>query len=326
MIEEKKRAVKAAEEKRKQDVKDEKRREEERKKEEKKKEKEEKKMDEKRKEQEMAEFGEGAGGDDKGEEIGVRYNDLIKLINQHKGGTNGFLEIDSNVPWENEEHLEAVSPDKAKPKTLLDSLTGWGQRGGFGVETSSNPSGYNTWQIVQNDLSGKDSIVRNGDLVKLVNQFDKGRGYLDTWGQTERGGYDVETSPEPNREGGSGTWQIVVSGRKPKGSIVRYGEPVKLINQGPQNDPTNGYLVVWDQHEYNPTAGYGVETSASPGSLGMWKIVRNDLGGKVGMVAEAGEASEVSEAGEAGFVTPMKTGKTASDAAGVGGGMADLSA
>ena len=50
-----------------------------------------------------------------------------------------------------------------------------------------------------------------GDMIKLINQYNARNGYLDTCGHSERGDYGVETSPKPDRDGGSGTWQIVLS-------------------------------------------------------------------------------------------------------------------
>ena len=49
-----------------------------------------------------------------------------------------------------------------------------------------------------------------GDMIKLINQYNAKNGYLDTFGHSGRGGYGVETSPSPDRDGGSGTWQIVL--------------------------------------------------------------------------------------------------------------------
>ena len=42
-------------------------------------------------------------------------------------------------------------------------------------------------------------------MIKLVNQYNAANGYLDTLGHSGYGWYGVETSPNPNRDGGSGT-------------------------------------------------------------------------------------------------------------------------
>ena len=52
-----------------------------------------------------------------------------------------------------------------------------------------------------------------GDMIKLVNQYDPAKGYLDTCNHnSDRTGFGVQTSSNPTRhptpDGGSGTWQI----------------------------------------------------------------------------------------------------------------------
>ena len=63
---------------------------------------------------------------------------------------------------------------------------------------------------VQRRLAGEGGSD-DGDMVKLINQCNPANGYLDACGHSGRGGYGVETSRKPNRDGGSGTWQIVLS-------------------------------------------------------------------------------------------------------------------
>ena len=50
------------------------------------------------------------------------------------------------------------------------------------------------------------AVVMYGDMIKLINQYNARKGYLDTCNHSGRGGYGVETSPNPDRDGGSGTW------------------------------------------------------------------------------------------------------------------------
>ena len=86
----------------------------------------------------------------------------------------------------------------------------------LGVRTSPEPdldNGSGTWKIVRDDLSGS-GPVRYGDKVKLVNQYSKDyESYLDTYGvvgDTNPQSLGVRTSPEPNRDNGSGTWKIIL--------------------------------------------------------------------------------------------------------------------
>ena len=52
-------------------------------------------------------------------------------------------------------------------------------------------------------------------MIKLVNQldhYDPPKGYLDTCNHNDTNtGFGVQTSSNPNRDGGSGTWQIIRS-------------------------------------------------------------------------------------------------------------------
>ena len=88
-------------------------------------------------------------------------------------------------------------------------------RGGYKVEATNKGKRDNlsgTWKIVSR--SGKYGAVLHGDLVHIVNQLDPSKGYLDTYGDSGRGGYGVETTDTGNRVeyrntgNGTGTWMI----------------------------------------------------------------------------------------------------------------------
>ena len=53
-------------------------------------------------------------------------------------------------------------------------------------------------------------FVQNGDKIHLINQFQT-KSYLDTY-VGFKGKYEVQTSTSPNRDSGSGTWEIVLEG------------------------------------------------------------------------------------------------------------------
>ena len=174
----------------------------------------------------------------------VMYGDMVKLINQYNPA-NGYLDT-----------------------------FGHSGRGGYGVETSPNPDrdgGSGTWQVVSNN--GRSGPIAYGDMLKLVNQYNAANGYLDTCCHSGRGGYGVETSPNPNRDGGSGTWQVVSNNGK--SGNVAYGDMLKLVNQ---YNAANGYL---DTCCHSGRGGYGVETSPNPnrdGGSGTWQIVSGKAG------------------------------------------------
>jgi len=117
----------------------------------------------------------------------INYYDKIKLINQYKG----YLE----------------------EKGYLDTFGFVNDDTGYDVVTSSNPNrdgGSGTWEIVRNDLTNGSGPVMYGDKIKLINQYNPAKGYLDTFGiVNDDTGYGVVTSSNPNRDGGSGTWQLI---------------------------------------------------------------------------------------------------------------------
>merc|ERR1740133_491535 len=107
-------------------------------------------------------------------------------------------------------------------------------------------------------------------MIKLVNQYDPAKGYLDTCNHNGTNtGFGVETSSNPNRDGGSGTWQIESFGgpsdddyvapwlQAGEGSQMYYGDLIKLVNR---YDPTKGYLDTCNHNGTN--TGFGVETSS----------------------------------------------------------------
>ena len=57
---------------------------------------------------------------------------------------------------------------------------------------------------------GTRGFVKNGDKIHLLNQFQT-KSYLDTYVGL-KGKYELQTSTSPNRDSGSGTWEIVLEG------------------------------------------------------------------------------------------------------------------
>lgn len=134
----------------------------------------------------------------------VQHGDLIMLINQYERGALGYLvaygatsditggyqvrTVPSFVPFKKED------PDTVKTLDLT-------------AEAYS-------WQILK--VSSGDAVIRKGDRVHLVCQLDARKGHLDTYGGNtndngEIDGYGVETSPNANRDQGSGTWEIQIN-------------------------------------------------------------------------------------------------------------------
>eukprot|EP00964_Phaeocystis_antarctica_P152768 scaffold120796_cov60-Phaeocystis_antarctica.AAC.2 len=180
----------------------------------------------------------------------VCYGDLIKLVNRYD-----------------------------PMKGYLDTCNHNATNTGFGVQTSSEEDrdgGSGTWQIVRNDLTSSTDPedpdpVNYGDMIKLVNQYDPAKGYLDTCNHNGTNtGFGVETSSNPNRDGGSGTWQIVWVNLTSSTDTVGDGHFIKLVNQ---YDPAKGYLDTCNHNATN--TGFGVETSSNPnrdGCSGTWQL------------------------------------------------------
>ena len=84
----------------------------------------------------------------------------------------------------------------------------------WSVQTSTSSdrdSGTGTWQIIPADGIG--GPVKQGDKIHLLNQYGT-KSYLDACGgSTCSGQYFVQTSTSPNRDSGTGTWEIVLEGK-----------------------------------------------------------------------------------------------------------------
>jgi len=102
--------------------------------------------------------------------------------------------------------------------------------------------------------AGKNAIVV-GAVVNLQNRYPNDGSYLDAWGavwskpdfkQVPTQTMFVSTHYEPNRDNGSGSWEIVSAGGKAAGEPLVVGDRVHLRNMYPDG----GYLDVcgWTEH------------------------------------------------------------------------------
>ncbi len=98
---------------------------------------------------------------------------------------------------------------------------------------------------ISTDITESDRI-KIGSVVNLQNQYSGG-GYLDAWGLVkDKPEFSivpteimfVSTHPNPNRDNGSGSWQIVSATGKKNGEILVYGDEIHLKNMSPDA----GYL------------------------------------------------------------------------------------
>ena len=94
-------------------------------------------------------------------------------------------------------------------KSYLDSLGGSDCNGQYGIQTSTKSNrdtGSGTWEIRAAFPSNIGGSVKYGDKIQLINQYGR-KSYLDTCGGYD-GNYGLQTSLSPNRQSGSGTWEI----------------------------------------------------------------------------------------------------------------------
>ena len=94
-------------------------------------------------------------------------------------------------------------------KSYLDSFGGSDCNGQYGIQTSTKSNrdtGSGTWEIRSASKPNIGGSIKYGDKIQLINQYGR-KSYLDTCGGYD-GNYGLQTSLSPNRQSGSGTWEI----------------------------------------------------------------------------------------------------------------------
>ena len=102
-------------------------------------------------------------------------------------------------------------------KSYLDSFGGSDCNGQYGIQTSTNSNrdtGSGTWEIRSASEPNIGGSIKYGDKIQLINQYGR-KSYLDTCGGSI-GNYGLQTSLSPNRDRGSGTWEIKSARRTSK--------------------------------------------------------------------------------------------------------------
>lgn len=104
------------------------------------------------------------------------------------------------------------------------------------------------------DLSDK-SVIKIGSIVNLQNRYPNDGSYLDAWGavwskpefnQVPTETMFVSTHKSPDRDNGSGSWEIVSASGKSNGEPLAVGDRIHLKNMY----PNGGYLDAcgWIEH------------------------------------------------------------------------------
>ena len=151
----------------------------------------------------------------------------------------------------------------------MDTFGGSDCNGQYGIQTSTKSNrdtGSGTWEIRSASKPNIGGSIKYGDKIQLINQYGT-KSYLDTCGGS-RGNFRLQTSKSPNRDSGSGTWQIKSASGTSIGESIRNGDKIHLINQF----QTKSYLDTYVGFK----GKYEVQTSTSPNrdsGSGTWEIV-----------------------------------------------------
>lgn len=116
------------------------------------------------------------------------------------------------------------------------------------------PSKASDQRAIAAAASGQ-QLITVGSIVNLQNRYPNDGSYLDAWGavwskpefrQVPTETMFVSTHIEPNRDNGSGSWEIVSANGKPAGEPLAVGDRVHLKNMYPDG----GYLDAcgWTEH------------------------------------------------------------------------------
>ena len=119
-------------------------------------------------------------------------------------------------------------------KAIVQSATGIKVQPGDIIDVSADGD-------YQRGISEK-TIIKVGSIVNLQNQYSNEAGYLDAWGLVRNKPefsfvpselMFVSTHQNPNRDNGSGSWEIVSATGKKDGETLVYGDKIHLKNMHP---------------------------------------------------------------------------------------------
>ena len=172
-----------------------------------------------------------------------------------------------------------------KKKLYLDSSGGSDCNGQYGIQTSTNSNrdtGSGTWEIRSASEPNIGGSIKYGDKILLRNQYGT-KSYLDTCGGS-KGNYRLQTSISPNRDSGSGTWEIKSARGTSIGESIRNGDKIHLINQYKTKSYLDAYGGFNGKYSLQTTANRNLD----PGSR-IWEIV---LEGCINYRVKKGKISE----------------------------------
>ena len=179
----------------------------------------------------------------------------------------GFVESDERVAASDKKDAAAVFPPQSA------DVPNKGLRGGTAPAATAN------------------SQVKIGSAVHLRNQLSEDAGYLDAWGLVKSKPefadvvselMFVATHPNPDRQTGSGSWEIVSATGKRDGEPLKYGDRVHLRNL----QPDAGYLdncgwvkdlrVFRDFNKFEKFAVFTTDSENRDAGTGTWIVGSDD--------------------------------------------------
>ncbi len=123
-------------------------------------------------------------------------------------------------------------------------------------KTDAQTNGLNdTKKEAVKNIPADANLIKIGSIVHLQNRYPNDGSYLDAWGavwskpefaQVPTETMFVSTHNKPNRDNGSGSWEIVSANGKSKGEPLAVGDRIHLKNMY----PNAGYLDAcgWTEH------------------------------------------------------------------------------
>ncbi len=170
-----------------------------------------------------------------------------------------FDEQEENEQWEKTDSFSHNAPSSRRVSSALTWLvlglagvalvaSGYVWYSNYSKPEEQNTKANVSERVTANNVNvAEKAPIKVGSIVHLLNQNSDEAGYLDAWGLVKNKPefsivpteiMFVSTHPNPNRDNGSGSWEIVSATGKKDGATLVYGDKIHLRNMSPDA----GYL------------------------------------------------------------------------------------
>lgn len=155
-----------------------------------------------------------------------------------------------------------------------------------GSTIATDGSGENEQQSTLGSHTTDRTVIKIGSVVNLQNRYPNDGSYLDAWGMvfskaefrqvpTEK--MFVSTHDDPNRDNGSGSWEITSADGKGRGEPLTVGDRIFLKNMYPNAGylDTCGWvehLRVFDDYSDQTAAVFTTKSSNRDNGSGTWTV------------------------------------------------------